>query len=92
MAEESDLYNQHPSGIVLYVAGWCPDCRRVRAWLDGRRILYTEVDAGKDRRAHDFLEQILRRVRLPAVFFPDGTMAVEPSDAELARRLPGERH
>ena len=89
MASETDLYNPHPGSLVLYGAEWCPDCRRVRAFLDGRGINYTEVDAGKDPQAYAFLEKILRRVRLPALFFPDGTMAVEPSDTELARRLPG---
>lgn len=89
MTDRADLYNQHPTTIVLYSAEWCPDCRRVRAYLDSRGIPYSEVDAGKDPQAYNFLERILRRVRLPALFFPDGTMAVEPTDAELARRLPG---
>ena len=89
MPEESDRYNQHPTTIVVYSAEWCPDCGRVRGFLDGRGITYLEVDAGKDPLAYQFLEKILRRVRLPALFFPDGTMAVEPSDGELARRLGG---
>ena len=88
MAQPSNLYNQHPSVVVLYTADWCPDCRRVRSYLDDRGISYMEVNAGKDAKAYEFLERILRRVRLPAVFFPDGSMAVEPTDAELQRRLP----
>jgi glutaredoxin len=88
MPRKSNLYSQHPTTTVLYEASWCPDCRRVRSFLDERGIKYTAVDAGKDPKAYAFLEQILRRVRLPAVFFPDGSMAVEPSESELARHFP----
>jgi len=88
MAKTPNLYNQHPDVVMIYSADWCPDCRRVRAYLDERGIKYTQVDTAKDPKAYQFLEQILRRVRLPTLFFPDGSMAVEPTDEELARHLP----
>ena len=30
--------------VVLYVASWCPYCRRAKAWLAQRRIAYEEID------------------------------------------------
>ena len=88
MAKPSNLYNQHPDIVMLYTADWCPDCRRVSSYLDARGIKYVRVDTGKDPKAYEFLEKILRRVRLPTLFFPDGSMSVEPTDEELARHLP----
>jgi len=87
MSNKSNLYNTHPDVLVVYSADWCPDCVRVQAYLDQQGVKYTRVDAGRDPTAYDFLEKILRRVRLPTLFFPDGSMAVEPSKEDLARRL-----
>lgn len=39
------------SGVVLYCARWCKDCRKVKAWLDERAIEYTEVDIDRDMTA-----------------------------------------
>jgi hypothetical protein len=50
-------------------------------------IKYGQVDTAGPK-AYEFLEKILRRVRLPTLFFPDGSMSVEPTDEELARHLP----
>ncbi len=30
--------------VMLYVARWCPYCRRAKAWLAQRRIPYDEID------------------------------------------------
>jgi glutaredoxin len=87
MAKPSNLYSQHPDVIMVYGADWCPDCLRVQAFLDQQGVKYTLVDTGADPQAYEFLEKILRRVRLPTLFFPDGSMAVEPSKEDLARRL-----
>lgn len=32
------------AGVVLYVASWCPYCRRAKAWLAQRQIPYQEID------------------------------------------------
>ena len=34
---------QNPK-VVLYVASWCPYCRRAKAWLAQRQIPYEEID------------------------------------------------
>lgn len=84
---DSDLYNPKPSGIVMYSASWCPDCKRTRKFLDDHKIKYRDIDIGKDNEAFLFIERLTRRVRIPTLVFPDGFSLVEPTDPDLARKL-----
>jgi glutaredoxin len=87
MTNSSDLYNPQPSSIVVYSTTWCPDCRRSRAFLSANKIQHIEVDIGKDREAFSFVEKLTRRVRIPTIIFPDGTVMIEPSDEELGKKV-----
>ncbi len=84
---ENDLYNSNPSKMVFYSAAWCPDCRRSKAFLDENKIDYLLVDIGKDNDAFVFVEKLTRRVRIPTIIFPDGSVLIEPSDQELGTKL-----
>lgn len=86
MTENKDLYNPHPSTIVVYSTSWCPDCRRSRTYLDTHNVKYLDVDIGKDNDAFLFVEKLTRRVRIPTIIFPDGTILIEPSDEELGAK------
>ena len=86
MDENKDLYNAHPSTIVMYSTSWCPDCKRSRAYLESHHINYKDIDIGKDNQAFLFVEKLTRRVRIPTLIFPDGTILVEPSDEELGQK------
>lgn len=88
MESQEALYNPHPRVVVLYSADWCPECDRVRSLLVENSIKFIEVNTVTDPQAGEFLERTSRRVRLPTVFFPDGTMSVEPSNDEIIRHLP----
>ena len=83
----SDNYNPKPSRLVLYSAAWCPDCKRSKSVLDSRKIDYLDIDIGKDNDAFIFIEKLTRRVRIPTLIFPDGTVMVEPEDSVLAQKL-----
>jgi glutaredoxin len=87
MADHSDLYNPRPGKIVMYSTTWCPDCRRSRTFLTNRKIEHFEVDIGKDREAFVFIEKLTRRVRVPTIIFPDGSILIEPSDEELGKKI-----
>jgi glutaredoxin len=87
---DTDINNPSPSRLVLYSASWCPDCRRTKAYLDGRQYDYLLVDIGKNTDAFIFIEKLTRRVRIPTLIFPDGSTLVEPDDETLAQKL-GER-
>ncbi len=84
---DRDICNPQPSKIVLYTASWCPDCKRSKLLLESFGIEYLEVDIGKDNEAYRFVEKITRRVRIPTLFFPDGTMMIEPSDETLSAKV-----
>ena len=87
MTENRDLYNSHPSQVVMYSASWCPDCKRSKKLLNEYQIKYLDVDIGKDNDAFIFVEKLVRRVRIPTIIFPDGSILIEPEDAELKKRL-----
>ncbi|MFZ5821606.1 MAG: FAD-dependent oxidoreductase [Chloroflexota bacterium] len=84
----SDLYNLEPSGIIVYSAVWCPDCKRAKQFFGEQRIPYTNVDIEQDERAVAFVEQVNNGMRsIPTIIFPDGEILVEPSNAALAKKL-----
>jgi len=74
--------------IVFYATSWCPDCRRSQRLLDSHGIPYRWVDVDKDAAARVFVEETNRGFRsVPTIVFPDGTILVEPSNRELAKKL-----
>ncbi len=74
--------------IIMYSTDWCPDCRRAKRFLDEHGIAYENVDIEESPEA----EQIVRKLNngnrsVPTIVFPDGTILVEPSNAQLAEKL-----
>lgn len=87
MTVDEKLYTNFPEKIVMYSASWCPDCKRSKKLLDDNKIEYALVDLGKDNQAFLFVEKLTRRVKIPTIIFPDGTIMIEPSDMQLKRKL-----
>lgn len=52
----SDLYNLKPSGIMVYSAVWCPDCKRAKQFFGEQRVPYTNVDIEQDERAMGYFQ------------------------------------
>jgi thioredoxin reductase (NADPH) len=74
--------------IVLYGTTWCPDCRRTKQFFGEQRIPYVNVDIERDAEAMAFVEQVNNGMRsTPTIVFPDGSILVEPSNAQLAEKL-----
>ena len=77
-----------PKPIIVYGASWCPDCRRAKKFLGEQRIHYAWVDIEENADAQVYVESVNKGKRIiPTIVFPDDTVLVEPSDAELARKL-----
>ncbi|MDT8304373.1 MAG: FAD-dependent oxidoreductase [Anaerolineae bacterium] len=74
--------------IVVYSTTWCPDCKRAKKFFGEQRIPYVNVDIEQDAAAMARVEQLNdgRRI-IPTIVFPDGSVLVEPSNAELAAKL-----
>ena len=74
--------------IVVYGTTWCPDCRRSKQFLGDQRIHYHWVDIEQDSQAMAYVEEVNRgRHIIPTIVFPDGSILVEPSNADLAEKL-----
>lgn len=74
--------------IKLYGAEWCPDCHRSRNYLDSRSVAYEYINVDGDEAAQAYVKQVNdNRLIIPTIVFPDGSVLVEPSNAELARKL-----
>lgn len=76
------------STITVFGAPWCPDCRRAKRFLGEHRVVYDWVDVDHDAEAEQRVMQLNDGKRIiPTIVFPDGSLLVEPSDAELATKL-----
>lgn len=76
------------SDITIYGAYWCPDCRRSKTFLGDRQIPYTWVDIEADKAGEAYVLRHNNGKRIiPTIEFADGSLLVEPSNAELARKL-----
>ena len=59
-----------------------------RLLFDKHKIPYRWVDIDKDEEAGKYVESVNRGFRsVPTIVWPDGTILVEPSDEELAKKL-----
>ena len=84
----ADLYSLKPSQIVMYAVEWCPDCRRAKFFFKRKHIDVLEVDVNADKKAEEFVKKLNNGFRsVPTIIFPDGSMMVEPSGAELEARF-----
>ena len=74
--------------ITMYGAAWCGDCRRSKAFLDGRAVEYNYIDVEADESASEKVIEINGGQRsIPVILFPDGTHMTEPSDKDLEAKL-----
>jgi thioredoxin reductase (NADPH) len=76
------------SGITLFGATWCPDCRTSKKFLNEQFVDYTWIDIEQDKDAENYVLQLNHGKRIiPTILFPDGSFLVEPTNAKLARKL-----
>ena len=74
--------------IFVYGTRWCGDCRRARRWLDTHQIPYDWIDIDQNREAEQYVKRANNGNRsVPTIVFRDGSILVEPSNAELAAKL-----
>jgi len=82
------MTEEQSQGIVVYGTTWCPDCKRAKQFLGDQRVQYMWVDVEQDPEAMAFVEQANDGKHIvPTIVFPDGSILVEPSNAQLADKL-----
>ena len=76
------------TGLTIFGADWCPDCRRSKRLLDRLGVPYTWRDTEHDEDAlSELLDFTGGRQSIPVIVFPDGHHVTEPSDPALRREL-----
>ena len=76
------------SKITVYGALWCPDCKRSKQFLGEQRVAYNWVDIDQDEAGRQYVQKANKGKQIiPTVLFEDGSILVEPSNAELAAKL-----
>ena len=74
--------------ILMYGAPWCKDCKRAKQFFAEHAIDYTWIDITDNAEAIALVEKVNKGNRsIPTIFFPDGEILVEPSNAELEMKL-----
>lgn len=74
--------------IIMYGTTWCGDCRRARRIFERHNIPYEWVNIDQDCDAEAYVKQVNHGNRsVPTIVFPDGSLLVEPSNAQLLDKL-----
>ncbi len=74
--------------LTLYGANWCPDCRNTKQYLGEQAVQYHWVDVDKDAGANQIIADLNNGKRvIPTIVLPDGEALINPSNADLAKKL-----
>ena len=76
------------SDVSVYGAPWCPDCKRAKRFLAEQRVAYDWIDIDEDPTGLRHVEELQHGGRtIPTIVFADGSVLLEPTNEELARKL-----
>jgi glutaredoxin-like protein len=74
--------------IIMYGADWCRDCRRAKQFFYDYGVDFEWIDTSADKEAEELVKQLNNGKRIiPTIIFQDGSLLVEPSNAQLAEKL-----
>ena len=74
--------------LIMYTTPWCGFCRNLKKQLARDGIEMAEVDIEQDPAAAEFVMSVNGgNQTVPTVVFPDGTVMVNPSAAQVRERL-----
>ena len=74
--------------IKIYGTKWCGDTKRALRIFNERKVPYEWIDIDKDPEGEKLVKATnLGNRSVPTIFFPDGTVLVEPGNQELNEKL-----
>jgi mycoredoxin len=77
-----------PAQLTMYTTTWCGFCRNLKRQLAREGIEVLEVDIERDAAAAEYVMSINGgNQTVPTLQFPDGSAMVNPSAAEVRKRL-----
>jgi thioredoxin reductase (NADPH) len=84
--EGSDRMSQ--TNITLYGTNWCSDCKRSKKFLGEQRVRYDYINIEEDMDGQAIVQKLQNGgMSIPTITFEDGSVLIEPSNAELAAKL-----
>lgn len=76
------------TNIKLYGTNWCSDCKRSKKFLGEQRVHYEFIDIEEDMEGQAFVQKVQNGgMTIPTIVFGDGSLLIEPTNAELAAKL-----
>ncbi len=74
--------------IKVYGTDWCGDCIRAKRFFQKNQIPYEWINIDKDKEAEKLVIEINHGNRsVPTIILHDGSILVEPSDAQLSDKF-----
>jgi len=76
------------TNIKLYGTNWCSDCKRSKKFLGEQRVHYDFINIEEDAEGQAYVQKVQNGgMSIPTIDFEDGSILIEPSNAELAAKL-----
>jgi len=76
------------TNIKLYGTNWCSDCKLSKKFLGEQRVHYEFINIEEDMEGQAFVQKVQNGgLTIPTIVFEDGSILVEPSNAEVAAKL-----
>src|SRR4051794_6944375 len=86
--DASAIALEAPMTIRMYGTLWCSDCKRAKQFFGEQRVQYEFIDIDANPEGMRIVEESNNgRDIIPTIFFDDGSVLAEPSNAELAAKL-----
>jgi mycoredoxin len=77
-----------PDVLTMYSTAWCGYCRRLKSQMEREGIEFSIVDIENQPEYADFVGEVNGgNHTVPTLHFPDGSVATNPSIAEVKARL-----
>src|SRR5437588_10747335 len=74
--------------IKHYGTNWCSDCKRSKKVLGEQRVHYEFINIEEDMEGQAFVQRVQNGgLTIPTIVFEDGSILIEPSNAEVAAKL-----
>ncbi len=76
------------TNIKLYGTNWCSDCKRSKKFLGEQRVHYNFINIEEDKEGQGYVQKVQNGgLSIPTIVFDDGSVLIEPTNAELAAKL-----
>ncbi len=76
------------TNIKLYGTEWCSDCKRSKKFLGEQRVHYEFINIEENAEGQAYIRELQQGgLTIPTIVFEDGSVLIEPSNAELATKL-----